>query len=60
MKEIKVVDPRAGKHGVQIYCESTRLSLLNLNTRIPVVDVRHAERLAYDETREILDVCAAF
>eukprot|EP00974_Lingulodinium_polyedra_P093947 9102674-Lingulodinium_polyedra.AAC.1 len=60
MREIKVVDLCVGKHGVQVYFESTRLSLLNLNTRIPAVGARHAERLTYDDAREILDVCAAF
>eukprot|EP00974_Lingulodinium_polyedra_P083118 8049416-Lingulodinium_polyedra.AAC.1 len=60
VKLIQVVDPRVGKDGVKIYCECQRLSLFYLKSRIPVIDVENAQRPTYEETRMLLDSCAAF
>eukprot|EP00974_Lingulodinium_polyedra_P060560 5838174-Lingulodinium_polyedra.AAC.1 len=35
IRHINAVDPRESRPGVEIYCESKRLSLLNLNSSVP-------------------------
>eukprot|EP00974_Lingulodinium_polyedra_P025792 2491935-Lingulodinium_polyedra.AAC.1 len=60
IKQIQAVDPRIGKTGVRIYCESQRLSLSYLKSRVPVIDVSSAQRLTVGETKSWLSICAAF
>eukprot|EP00974_Lingulodinium_polyedra_P013690 1325724-Lingulodinium_polyedra.AAC.1 len=62
VQNIDAIGPRLARPGVQIYCESTKLSrslsILHVGTSVPVVDLRTAHRMNYGDSRNVLDTRA--